>query len=623
MTAAWLRKELREHGWAFLAWWLFAAAVYGLFLFILVTRESRSSWFEATRNFTAAWSVVGAVWLAGRLIRREYASRSQLFLEALPITRWRVLTLKLLIGATMSGLSVLLAVALTALISQGRQVLSAELILFITLRLVSTVLFAWALAAMAAVMGRYRVPLMLFLAVALVALAQFTSLDVTQEGPFRLLSDDLPYENRQLPLRALLTVWIGFAVCTATTYAFVVAKDGALTVQLSDRMSHREKVYVTVVLLAFSAGVATLSEAKQPEPFRLSDPIVSEVGKARVELAWEPDVPLETAQAITERVATSIEAARQWLQLESVASLALIPTRELDPDEMQSAYVSKASGSVMRANLASPKLDVALLTSLALHDVISETHDDGAMKERLHWVLDGLVHLRGETDAHGEAGRELLWLRAAYAGETPPLSTFLQQWDLGDELRGSCIHTALAATLLETLKAQRGEEAVQRLARRALDEEAARSRLVFAPSPEALLEETAQISLTELERHWHAALEAHRTRLADRLAAIPRAQATAALSRLSGRTFELRHSVTLSPAPGEPVRYSLRYDELGPFDFGVLDENLELQQALANGEVTPLPVPLVEGDRWMWAFNVPIAQLRCSVRPLVERRVIR
>ena len=54
---------------------------------------------------------------------------------------------------------------------------------------------------------------------------------------------------------------------------------------------------------------------------------------------------------------------------------------ELDPDELQSAYVSKASGSVMRANLAHPDLDLPQLTSLALHDVLSETYDDHAMKD--------------------------------------------------------------------------------------------------------------------------------------------------------------------------------------------------------------------------------------------------
>ncbi|MDQ3263467.1 MAG: hypothetical protein M3Y59_07390 [Myxococcota bacterium] len=621
MTRAWLQKELRDHWLALTAWLAFAAALYGLMLFGLSQDQARGSWLEAPRRFAIGWSLLGTTYLAGRLIRREYNSRTQLFLEALPVSRTRVLTTKLVMGAALTAGVFGVAIGIATAIGGASQAHGPRLLAFVSVRVLSVAWFVWALLAMAALLGRYRIPLLLVLGLALTALAQFTSLELTNLGPARLLGDELPYEDAVLPWAALAQTWAGTALCLGACYALVLAGDGLLTVQLSDRMSHREKVYVTCVLLAFLVGLGTLEATLKPEPFRLSDAVVAEKNGTRVEVSAELEPAFATELA--DGMLRILESAREEVGLTQLPGLALLPTRELDPDEAERAHVANASGVVLRAALDDPELDSFRLTMVALHDVLSEARDDRAMKETSHWLLDGFAHLHTARQLLGEEGVALLWLRAAVI-PAQPLEPFLRRWDPAQEELGTCLSGAAAASVLLTVETLAGPQALQRLVRRVLDENAQRSWLVADPALETLLQEEAGLTVAAVEQAWTQRLEAVRREHPDVLEPLRAARPELELRRLSGRTFELRHRLTLSPPPEESLRYSVRFGALGPMDVPENENDFQLQQAqVGSGAFTALPPALVEGSRWMWVVDLPSPSLRCSVRVLAQRREIR
>ncbi len=621
MTRAWLQKELRDHWLALIVWLGFAAALYGLLLFGLAEDQARGSWLEAPRRFAIGWSLLGTTYLAGRLIRREYNSRTQLFLEALPVSRTRVLTTKLVLGAALTAGVFAVAIGIATAIGGATQAHGPRLLAFVSVRVLSVAWFVWALLAMAALLGRYRIPLLLVLGLALMALAQFTSLELTNLGPARLLGDELPYEDAVLPWAALAQTWAGIALCLGVSYALVLARDGLLTVQLSDRMSHREKVYVTCVLLAFLVGLGTLQATQKPEPFRLSDAVVAGKNGARVEVSAELEP--ELAQELADRMLRILESARAEVGLDRLPGLTLLPTRELDPDEAERAQVANASGVVLRAALDDPQLDSFRLTMVALHDVVSKAHDDRAMKETSHWMLDGFAHLQTARELQGEEGERLLWLRAALI-PSQPLEPFLRRWDPAQEVLGTCLSGAAAASVLLTVETLAGPQARQRLVRRVLDRNARRSWLVADPTLETLLQEEAGLTVEAVEQAWTQRLEAVRREHSTVLDPLRAARPELELRRLSGRTFELRHRLSLSPPPERSPRYSIRFGELGPMDVPEDENGFQLQQAqVGSGAFVALPAALVEGSRWMWVVDLPSPALRCSVRVLAERREIR
>ncbi|MGZ3458778.1 MAG: hypothetical protein ACXU86_09750, partial [Archangium sp.] len=91
MSGALLRKEWREHRGS----WLLLHVLFVLLLVLLLLAEAqyaeKGSLFELLRVPSVLLATAGALFVAHRLVVREYGQRTQLFLEALPLSRARIL----------------------------------------------------------------------------------------------------------------------------------------------------------------------------------------------------------------------------------------------------------------------------------------------------------------------------------------------------------------------------------------------------------------------------------------------------------------------------------------------------------------------------------------------------
>jgi cytochrome b561 len=96
-----VRKELREH-WAVLLGLAFAALVG--YAGSAAKADDSGSQFVAVRIFSSSFALLMALVVCNRLVVRRVSGRTQLFLEAPPSPRLRVVTTKLLHGAGLVAL---------------------------------------------------------------------------------------------------------------------------------------------------------------------------------------------------------------------------------------------------------------------------------------------------------------------------------------------------------------------------------------------------------------------------------------------------------------------------------------------------------------------------------------
>ena len=153
MKLALVRKEVREH-WLVLSLVLVLDAI--TLLGMLIREADKGGRFSGLVQFLQVLGVVSALVVANRVFVREYAGRTQLFLEVLPIGRARVWATKWLLGW-----SYLAALTLAAWVAAWMRALRTEVIsthdaLLVLLSVGSFMLVVWGFASMAGMLGRHR-----------------------------------------------------------------------------------------------------------------------------------------------------------------------------------------------------------------------------------------------------------------------------------------------------------------------------------------------------------------------------------------------------------------------------------------------------------------------------------
>src|SRR5688500_7523294 len=188
MSFALVRKELREHGVITAV----ALALSALALLVLLeSAEKAGGRFVALTRYAQTIGTLNALVLSNRLFAREYAGRTQLFLETLPIARWRVFATKWLLGGSVIALTTAAAWFATLVRLQRSEVLPWG----DTLRVLSCVsLFAlavWSWSAMAAMLGRFRYLPWMIGVFLLFATEQIVGLELHALPVFRLCGQDV------------------------------------------------------------------------------------------------------------------------------------------------------------------------------------------------------------------------------------------------------------------------------------------------------------------------------------------------------------------------------------------------------------------------------------------------
>jgi hypothetical protein len=576
-----VRKELREHAWifaacaAFLAFSLYALAVNPQF------NGKEGSALLGLRTFLLSIYPFLIVVITSRLVAREYTSRTQLFLETLPVSRTTILTAKLLLGLVLSLAATALAFYLFDRLEDRHEILDQRALGVLALRTFAYAVCVYGFFFAGGLLGRYRFAIFLIIVVGLALVADSSTFKVDEFGPIRLIGLDFPYERVHLPPHAL-PVTLGLTLgLIASGYALALLREGTISALLAQRMSQREKVAIACIIMGMVFLKTFYEEARGPRPYDLS--AASQAGSSHiaVKVALGHDVTPGRARQLGGRVVSGMDALSSELGLDRLPDVFILPARDLEPDDYERGTLKNASGIVVRANITDSLFDDDKFVSWISREVVDTATRGRATEERRRWLLDGFSTdwaIRQGTEAdyarrcgschpadargkylgekwpmlittlqqsrsipeHESVVNGVKWqaYRAAYAFPKGVTAQMLHDWLTTREQYGDCLTSALAWTGIQALRAKLDPPALQRFLHEALARTPASGlrSLSVRESPDSELLRTTGISLDDILALWNSHLAQNAQGYADSVQKIPRLTASVDLVPVSSST---------------------------------------------------------------------------------------
>ncbi len=458
-----LTKELRQHGFALA--FLFLILVGGLLIITSngLLRRVGGSGFEAVRLLHLTYMPLACLVLGQLLIALEFRQKTQLFLEGLPLPRWRMLAVKFALG-----LGTLLAAAGAALLvawssARGTEAMTPRFATLLALKSAGWVWFLYALCFAHAFLGRYRVFFGVAIFFGLVGLNGL-GVRVAEFGPFVLIDGRFAYERETLPVAAFaVTVALGLGL-TVLGFALGLVRDATVAALLAEKMSSREKVFLTFLsITAVMVGTFLSEHYKTSTPVQMPGAIEAQRGFVRVVASAAVDAPSreETAALtrIAARAAEELSALAEYLGCTSFPPVFLVHRRDLAGGELHNGELKFPQGILVRANYTDPAFrEDALHTWLIREALVS--HTSGlAYRERNAWATDGLA----EWWPRRARGLDPAWLAPARAAMPADFSArHLAAWMSLREKAGADSARMLAAVGVFVLGERPGADTRQR-----------------------------------------------------------------------------------------------------------------------------------------------------------------
>ncbi len=603
MIRALLCKEWREHRWVVLALWGLVWAFTGFRAWRELDVGSPFLPFQRLLPFALPLLCLA---VANRLVVREYTGKTQLFLEALPLTPARVLGTKWLLGATWVCIPLASQLVGLAARASAHTSVTLELLLNIAARTFTFALCFYALAFTLGLLGRYRYVGWGVVVGIVWAIDRYSQEPVLSLAPLGLVAPSMVVEREPTPwdqlalTAALIAAFVGCAAVLA------LAREGAWVAALAHRMSRREKVAVIVAATLPLSLVATL-DARKPKPaFDLLEAVRAKasalglvVGIARASQLSEAD-----ARELGSSLAGDLEELGSWLGLSALPAVFVLPDASLDVDAYQRADLPDADGVVLKAPLGRLGFQTADFRVFAVHEVLTWYARARNHREARHWLLDG--YSAWWVAREEPAFRALLEGRADAATHLVPLDVrALERWGETQETLGDCLGTAFAYRGVTRLMQQPGARELLRevLGTRPVNDIRAALRAgpvdakLSAALAEALRDAPKVFGPAPKLLGWKARYDARPVG-----------------TRLYEVEFVVRRPDAEAKAP-----FTVRYDTLDPWTPEVGGQ-LPRVDATQDGY---LPVTPIEGTRLFTAVEKYDADLQCTVRIGARRWEVR
>ena len=599
MIRALIRKELREH-------WVVLCITIAIDAFMLtgflVRAGERGGRFSGLLEWAGMLGALTALVAANRLFVREYAGRTQLFLEVLPIGRPRIWATKWLFGW-----SYMAAITVAAWLASWLRALRTEPIasydaLRVLLWVGSFMFVVWSFATMAGMLGRHRYTAW----IGVVCIASFVTyrgkLNAAELPVLDLLGPHVAMAHAPIDWSKLLKTWAlagGFCAASAT---LALAGSGAIASMLAQKMTARERVFIVVFGVVGMFAYSTVERRRSKPPYAISAAVSVATAHARVGILQGGGITDAAARQMARTIADDLEQLVGALGLDSTPAVFVLPKRGFDPTVIERAELDEAEGIVLRA---APDVVLSVLRTEVLRAALADHTRQRALREDRQVLADGFTAwwaLRAEPSE-----REERWLRAA-ASSVPVSVSTLTRWLETQERVGACVADALAFATMDVLRRRLGADASSRLARALFPRPSDDVRVLFEPKPAALLA-GAGVTWSALAAEAEQERQLARARYAAELARVP--QRTAAIDVKHTPRQGTRVEVGMLGAPA----YWALYTVLGPWA-GVQTalSRLDIRAARAT-----LPLSTSRGARVLVALETEDAVLHCPLRVRAER----
>jgi len=412
MIRALIGKEVRQHGFALL--FLLVLPFAGLMLISGhgLFRRASGGGFAAVQLFLITFLPLASLVLGQLLIAQEFRHKTQLFLEGLPLPRWRALAVKFALG-----LGLALLVVATALIFMGWSARNSEALVPAFAELLIAKSVAWTICVYSfffatAFLGRYRVFFGLVIVFGFYAASEY-NLPISEFGPFALVDQRFAYERFVWPAKDLAVTAGLILLFISMGFCLGLVRDATVAAMLAEKASAREKMFlIFLTLVLFMVSGELVEHHRNATPVQI--PGATEIDRSvlRIAAAAAVDAPTrrETAelQQAADGVALELDAVTRYLDCRSFPPVFIVHRRDLKADEFSNGSLKASQGVMVRANLTAPGFTLGPLSAWLIHEaLIANTH--GLVEgERNAWILDGFEwwwprSRHGEASAWGEA----------------------------------------------------------------------------------------------------------------------------------------------------------------------------------------------------------------------------
>jgi hypothetical protein len=506
-------KELRQHGMALLFLLLLLVGGVALVSGNRFLRVASGSGFEGVRMLHFTLVPLACLVLAQVLVAAEFRQKTQLFLEALPLPRWRMIAVKY--GLGLAAILLGAAVALLAAWQHSRadEALTPRFAAILFSKSAAWAAFVYSLLFAHAFLGRYR---LLFGVLVVTAFFHLDQAGVATEEfwPLQLVDHRFAHERHVLPAGALAWTALLAAACAGVAFALGLVRDATVAALLAERMSGREKLLATLGVFAAIMTAGYVAERRQnAAPVAMPGAVEAARGLARVAGSAAVDAPRPVEDAalaeLAPRVAEELASVGEYLGCASLPPVFLVHRRDLSPGVFQNGGLKPEQGLLVRADLTADAARGDALRRWIIREILLVHSRGRAGFERNAWVLDGFPHwwtARGMGQEERERAAAVKALPAVFTART------LRRWfslrkDAGDD--GA---RALAASGLHFMAAEYGDEACRRFLSATLRHAATHDarpwlRDVFSPPPRRF-RAAIGASLDAFAARWSAHLRA-------------------------------------------------------------------------------------------------------------------
>lgn len=653
-----LGKEARQHAAFAIA---FGGVLAGLYLVIFLSHILNPEVVSLMRihpAFVWALLIVGGSVIGHRLVVSEYYGRTQLFLEALPVRRGEMVVFKYTLGLLILVILAGFSLGATSLAALSREALSVRFLGFVALRTVVFLFFGWSFLFVMGLVGRFRIPIYLFLILAISVIDMQTEVEMVHFGPIVLMDvGSLPFERETLPTRALLeTAGLGI-LWTLIAGVLALIHEGSVAETLARSMSQREKALVGMLFVGLAMALGFLDEHREKEPYSFPEQAeIARGGVVPLEILYLSPERRDDAEALVKHLEGDLEPLRLALGWPSLPEVRVAYGPSLDADIYDPAELEDSDGILVRANFRGASLESSSSEEMIPWDaqgfsatmtglVLDEITRGRASFEPKAWLRDGFAQWWGQRGLGLAEGLEKACaearpavLRALWTTRHETLDAdVLKFWLRYRQRHGEPLAEAVALSGLLVFEKQYGEDAVLALARRVFGRGAPENILEFFhewrhPMSVVFEEALADAGATKVPswREFLASWNAELVRLrripacGAVLAGLPEGSAMVEIEAGRGTIRDVVYSYRFSSPPAAGAAATLLHARLSPFDSELEDRDLRrVENYWPEGDREAswsLSGYYGQGSRAFLALEIDSRILGCPIRLHAERR---
>ena len=392
------QKELKQHGTWFLilgimTWFIVMVISFG-------TNVEGTGAGEFTGTAMGLWIMIPicGLLISHYLITTEYQTKTQLFLQGLPLPRWRMIVIKLLLAFGLINIYAIGCILLGWLRSAGSEPVTPRFLGILLASSTGWASFVMGFFVVIGFLGRYRTVVLVAVVLALFIIGFSTSIPLGEFPPFALISvRRFGLERDAWPVHDIGMTWMFVGIWLVIAFALGMIKEGSIASMLGEKMSYREKLLLGGGVTMSFFLISNLIDTPPAKPFDVPGAIEEEWDGVRVFISPEEtgkEIDLEVG--IASRLARRLARERDWLQIpkEEFPKIYIIEKSDIEEVErIEWENIPNENVVLMYAGYRQKEFTENRLLSWTLSQVLQKNSLKRVSHEDRWWIVCGLEGL--------------------------------------------------------------------------------------------------------------------------------------------------------------------------------------------------------------------------------------